>query len=57
MVGPNTFAGKVGFEDFVSPEVTGDSSWTDSYSFIPFGCDGICLIRKSRQVPPEHAIF
>lgn len=57
MVGPNTFAGKVGFEDFVSPEVTGDSSWTDSYSFIPFGCDGICLIRKSRQVPSEHAIF
>lgn len=57
MVGPDTFVGKVGFEDFVSPDITGDSSWTDSYSFVPFGCDGICLIYKNRQKPPECPLF
>lgn len=57
MVGPNTFAGKVGFEDFVSPDITGDSSWTDDYCFVPFGCDGICLIYKNRRKPLDWPLF
>lgn len=36
-VGPSTFAGRKGFEDFVNPEVTEEVTWTDSYSFVPFG--------------------
>lgn len=40
LVGPNTFAGVNGFEDFASPEITTASTWTDAYSFIPFGCEG-----------------
>ncbi|MBR7133194.1 MAG: hypothetical protein IKD04_06635 [Clostridia bacterium] len=36
-VGPNTFAGCNGFEDFVNPEITEAVTWTDSYSFVPFG--------------------
>lgn len=46
LVGANTFAGIKGFEDFASPEITTDSTWTDSYSFIPFGCDGFYVTYK-----------
>ncbi len=38
MVGPSTFLGVRGFEDFVSPEIQSSSTWTDSYTMIPFGC-------------------
>ena len=57
MVGPSTFTGTVGFEDFVSPDITGDRSWTDSYSFIPFGCDGISLIFKNSQPLSAYSNF
>lgn len=42
MVGPSTFAGVNGFEDFVNYGITPSdtSTWTDSYSFVPFGCEG-----------------
>lgn len=42
-VGPHTFTGVYGFEDFVSPELTGGSTWTDEYSFVPFGCGNVTL--------------
>lgn len=41
MVGPDTFMGVKGFEDFVSPDVITNNTWTESYNFIPFGCDRI----------------
>lgn len=43
LVGPSSFQGHRGFEDFISPELRSDNTWTDAYSFIPFGCDGIYL--------------
>ena len=40
MIGPSTFSGIKGFEDFVSPNIIGSDTWTDSYNFIAFGCGG-----------------
>lgn len=48
MVGPSTFVGIKGFEDFVSPNIVKSDTWTDSYSFIPFGCDGFQITRKGK---------
>jgi hypothetical protein len=42
-VGPDTYAGKKGFEDFVSLTPLGDITWTSDYSFIPFGCNKILI--------------
>lgn len=43
-VGPSTFSGIAGFEDFISPEInTGDNTYTDSYSFVPFGIEEVIL--------------
>lgn len=36
MVGPSTFRGRRGFEDFVSPQIRQDDTWTDDYNVIPF---------------------
>lgn len=46
MVGPSTFEGKLGFEDFVNPEIKTSNTWTDNYSFIPFGCSGFRVITR-----------
>lgn len=46
MVGPSTFAGTKGFEDFVSANVTMDSTWTNQYSFIPFGAKGFYVAKQ-----------
>lgn len=40
-VGQNSFMGTKGFEDFVSPDVVDECTWTDQYSFVPFGLEGI----------------
>lgn len=45
-VGPNTFKGKYGYEDIIvnfdiHPH---DSTWTDAYSFVDFGCSGVNVI-------------
>lgn len=40
-VGPSTFSGKKGFEDFVNPDLLSEDTWTEDYSFIPFGCSGV----------------
>lgn len=40
-VGPSTFNGRKGFEDFVNPELLTEDTWTDDYSFVPFGCGAI----------------
>ena len=43
-VGPHTFLGVVGFEDFITPEIrSGDTTYTDSYSFVPFGIERVIL--------------
>lgn len=42
-VGPDTFVGVYGFEDFITPEVSGGSTYTDNYSFVPFGIGKIVL--------------
>lgn len=48
-VGPNSFDGTWGFADFVNPEITpGSSTWTDEYSFVPFGIKQIYL-EKGRK--------
>ncbi len=41
MVGFSTFAGKKGFEDVFYSDIPGQTTYTASYSFIPFGLDGI----------------
>ena len=46
MVGPDTFEGQFGFEDFVSPEIKTENTWTDDYHFVPFGCSGIRVIEE-----------
>ena len=35
MVGPSTFQGHKGYEDFVSPWVQDADTWTDDYAVIP----------------------
>jgi hypothetical protein len=41
-VGPNTFKGRRGYEDhIVNPDIQTNDTWTDSYSFVDFGCEGI----------------
>lgn len=57
MVGPSTFTGHAGFEDFVSPDITEENTWIDSYSFVPFGCDGISLIFKKDFSSHVNAVF
>lgn len=42
-VGQHTFMGVREFEDFVNPEVLNESTWTDCYSFVPFGMDKIIV--------------
>lgn len=42
-VGPSIFNGVKGFEDFVSPDIVEHNTWTDRYSFIPFGCDSFVI--------------
>ena len=43
-VGPSTFKGEKGFEDFVSAQITDNCTRKGSYSFIPFGTDGLEII-------------
>lgn len=47
-VGPSTFAGVPGFEDFGSPEIEKGvkSTWTDEYSFVPFEIGNIFMERR-----------
>ena len=41
-VGPNTFKGIYGYEDkIVNPDITQETTWTQRYSFVPFGCGGV----------------
>ena len=47
-VGQHTFMGVYGFEDFVNPDVTEKSTWTDEYAFVPFGIQGI-VIKTQKQ--------
>lgn len=43
-VGPNTFKGVRGYEDsVVSPDIDFEDTWTDTYSFQPFGVKEIML--------------
>lgn len=49
MVGPDTFEGQLGFEDFVSPEIKTESTWTDAYHFVPFGCGGIRILEEKPE--------
>lgn len=50
MVGPDTFEGYSGFEDFVSPEIKSGSTWTDAYYFVPFGCGGIRILEEKPEI-------
>lgn len=48
-VGPSSFKGRKGWEDFLHPEVD-NSTWTDTYSFVPTGLSKPpMLIYKSRR--------
>ena len=52
LVGPSTFAGTYGFEDFVSPELKRDTTiWVDGYHVIPFGCDGFAVTEYGTAQP------
>lgn len=46
-VGCNTFKGIKGYEDaIVNYDLTMEDTWTDDYSFVPFGCGQIEIITK-----------
>ena len=46
-VGCNTFKGIRSYEDYiVNYDIVTDNTWTDDYSFVPFGCEGIEIITK-----------
>ncbi len=46
-VGCNTFKGIRGYEDsIVNYDLTQEDTWTDEYSFVPFGCGLIEIITK-----------
>ncbi len=46
-VGCNTFKGLKGYEDFiVNYDLISDDTWTDDYSFVPFGCGQIEILTK-----------
>lgn len=47
-VGPSTFQGRRGFEDFVSPWIRGDDTWTDNYAFVPYEL-GAVAVRRYRE--------
>lgn len=47
MTGRNTFEGNRGFEDFVNPSAP-QVTYTDSYSFIPFGIKRMAFITRNR---------
>ena len=49
IVGPDTFEGRKGFEDFVSPDIRDKNTWTDSYHFIPFGCGRIKVAEETQE--------
>lgn len=42
-VGPSTYSGVKGWEDFVSPELEEQNTYTDNYAFVPFGI-GTCML-------------
>lgn len=48
-VGPHTYIGVKEFEDFVNSDVLTSSTWTDNYSFAPFGIRRIQIKRLERQ--------
>lgn len=48
-VGQHTYVGVKEFEDFVNPDVLTSSTWTDDYSFAPFGIRRIQIKRLERQ--------
>lgn len=43
-VGQHIYAGVCEFEDFVNPEIQTSSTWTDDYSFVPFGIKEVTII-------------
>ena len=53
-VGPSTFRGERGFEDFVSPWIRTDNTWTDAYAFVPFGVGGIEIRRCAAPLALEQ---
>ena len=48
-VGQHTFMGVREFEDFVNPEVLSDCTWTDNYSFVPFGIYDVTIKTKKQE--------
>ncbi len=49
LVGPHTFTGEFGWEDFVNLEIKRPNTWMDAYSFIPFGCEGFGICFKQNK--------
>jgi len=43
-IGNESFDGILNWTDFFSPDLTEPSTWTDRYSFIPFGMDGCEIV-------------
>lgn len=48
-VGPHTFEGVKGFEDFMNADIKDNCTWTDKYAFVPFGIYDIQVIRKKGE--------
>lgn len=42
-VGPSTYNGSYGFENFVSPEIAGPSTWSEQYHFVPFSLGDVFI--------------
>ena len=53
-VGPNSFDGTWGFADFVNPDIAvGSSTWTEKYSFVPFGIQQIIIEHRREMLEYE----
>lgn len=50
MVGPSTFQGRKGFEDFVSPWVQDSDTWTDDYAVIPLDIGTVQINRYRMEL-------
>lgn len=50
LVGPSTFLGTYGWEDFVNQEIPfGEQTWTDDYSFVRFGLKDVYLVEHEKR--------
>ncbi len=51
-VGPSTFKGRKGFEDFVSADIAKEHTWQEDYALVPFGLEKIRIKYMRKEGKP-----